>query len=436
MEILIIGILILLNGVFSMSEIALISSSKFKLARTAKKGHIGAKKALTLAESPNTFLSTVQIGITLIGILTGIYSGDKITGDLDRFVSQVSFLAPYSDTISVALVVIILTYFSIVFGELLPKRIGLAFPERVASLVATPMQLVSQITKPFIWLLAKSNDACLKILGITEKREGPASEEEIASIIHESTLYGEIEQIEQDIVKRVFALGNRKVSELMTHKSDLVWFDVNEDLETIRSKMQLEVHSAYPVANKDLDKIVGVLYVKELFPRDLDGKPFNLRNYLRKPLFVHEKLPAYQILEQFKGSRVHHAIVVDEYGSVEGMVTMDDIVDELVGDQTEPHDDELKIIARDENSWLVDGQYPYYELLEFLNIEDDTEVNFTTVGGLILHQLRSIPVEGEKTEWLDFELEVMDMDGQRIDKIMVTRKPASQSSSLINPDKN
>jgi putative hemolysin len=436
MEILIIGILILLNGVFSMSEIALISSSKFKLARTAKKGHSGARKALALAESPNTFLSTVQIGITLIGILTGIYSGDKITDDLDRFVSQVGFLAPYSNTISVGLVVVILTYFSIVFGELLPKRIGLAFPEQVASLVATPMQLVSQITKPFIWLLAKSNDACLKILGITEKREGPASEEEIASIIHESTLYGEIEQIEQDIVKRVFALGNRKVSELMTHKSDLVWLDVNEDLETIRSKMQLEVHSAYPVANKDLDKIVGVLYVKELFPRDLDGKPFNLKSYLRKPLFVHEKLPAYQILEQFKSSRVHHAIVVDEYGSVEGMVTMDDIVDELVGDEAEPHDDELKIIARDENSWLVDGQYPYYELLEFLNIEDDTEVNFTTVGGLILHQLRSIPVEGEKTEWLDFELEVMDMDGQRIDKVMVTRKFSSQSSSQINPGKN
>lgn len=419
-----------------MSEIALISSSRFKLARTAKKGHSGAKKALVLAESPNTFLSTVQIGITLIGILTGIYSGDKITDDLDRFVSQVGFLEPYSDTLSVGLVVVILTYFSIVFGELLPKRIGLAFPERVASIVAAPMQLVSQVTKPFIWLLAKSNDACLKILGITEKREGPASEEEIASIIHESTLYGEIEQIEQDLVKRVFALGNRKTSELMTHKSDLVWFDVDEDIETIRSKMQLEVHSVYPVANKGLDKIVGVLYVKELFPRDLNGKPFNLRNYLRKPLFVHEKLPAYQVLEQFKSSRVHHAIVVDEYGSVEGMVTMDDIVNELVGDQAQPNDDELKIIVRDENSWLVDGQYPYYELLEFLHIEDDTEVNFTTVGGLILHQLRSIPVEGEKVRWLNFELEVMDMDGQRIDKVMITRNPDAELFSLTNSDKN
>lgn len=430
MEILIIAILILLNGVFSMSEIALISSSKFKLARTAKKGNSGAKKALALAESPNTFLSTVQIGITLIGILTGIYSGDKITDDLDRFVSQISFLAPYSDPISVGLVVVILTYFSIVFGELLPKRIGLAFPEKVASFVAAPMQLVSQITKPFIWLLAKSNDACLKILGIKEKREGPASEEEITSIIQESTLYGEIEQIEQDIVKRVFALGNRKASELMTHKSDLVWFDVNEDPETIRSQMQLEVHSVYPVANKDLDKIVGVLYVKELFPRDLGGKSFSLKSYLRKPLFVHENLPAYQVLAQFKSSKVHHAIVVDEYGSVEGMVTMDDIVDELVGDQATQEDDELKIIVRDENSWLVDGQYPYYELLEFLNIEDDTEVNFTTVGGLILNELRSIPVEGEKIDWLDFEIEVMDMDGQRIDKVMITRKPASKSSSL------
>lgn len=428
MEILIIVILILLNGVFSMSEIALVSSSRFKLERAVKKGHSGARKALALAESPNTFLSTVQIGITLIGILTGIYSGDKITGDLKILVSQVDVLAPYSNTISVGLVVIILTYFSIVFGELLPKRIGLSFPEKVAALVAAPMQIVSQITKPFIWLLAKSNDACLKLLGISEKKEGAASEEEITSIIRESTLHGEIEQIEHDIVSRVFALGNRKASELMTHKSDLIWFDVNEDPENIRSRMQLEVHSVYPVANKDLDKIVGVLYVKELFPRDLNGKTFNLKNYLRKPLFVHENLPAYQVLEQFKSSKVHHAIVVDEYGSVEGMITMNDIVEELVGDQTEQPDDELKIIVRDENSWLVDGQYPYYELLVFLNIDDDTEVNFTTVGGLILNQLRSIPVEGEKIEWLNYELEVMDMDGQRIDKVMITRKASSPST--------
>lgn len=422
MEILIIGILILLNGIFSMSEIALVSSSRFKLERSAKRGHAGARKAVALAENPNTFLSTVQIGITLIGILTGIYSGDKITDDLDRLVSRVDFLEPYSDSLSVGLVVVILTYFSIVFGELLPKRIGLAFPEKVASLVATPMQIISQVTKPFIWLLAKTNDACLKILGISEKKEGPISEEEINSIIRESTLHGEIEQIEQDIVSRVFALGNRKASELMTHKSDLVWFDLNEDPDAIRSKMQLQVHSVYPVANKSLDKIVGVLYVKELFPRDLSGKSFNLKSYLRKPLFVHENLPAYQVLEQFKSAKVHHAIVVDEYGSVEGMITMNDIVEEIVGDQTEQPDDELKIVTRDENSWLVDGQYPYYELLEFLHIEDNSEMNFTTVGGLILHLLRSIPVEGEKVQWLNFEIEVMDMDGQRIDKVMISRK--------------
>ena len=422
MEILIIALLILLNGIFSMSEISLVSSRKFKLELAAKNGSLGALKALKLVKNPNTFLSTVQIGITLIGILTGIYSGEKITDDLKILVTSITPLQPYSHSIAVGLVVIILTYFSIVFGELLPKRIGLAFPEKVASIVATPMELVSKITKPFIWLLAKTNDFMLSILGIQGDRDGPASEAEITSIIQESTLHGEIAEIEHDIVKRVFALGDRKVSELMTHHTELIWFNVTDDLQTVKNKIQNEIHSVYPVRDKDYDKLLGLVYLKELFPKDFNQINFNLADYLRKPLFIHENTPAYTVLGQFKSTKMHHAIIVDEYGAIEGLLAMDDFVDALVGDQPDHNQDDYQITRRNVNSWLADGQFSYYELLNYFNIEDAAEKTFTTIGGLILNQLQHIPVAGEKIEWNDLELEVINMDDQRIDKVAITRK--------------
>ena len=421
MEILIIAFLILLNGIFSMSEIALISSRKFKLEGEAKRGNTNAQKALRLAANPNTFLSTVQIGITLIGILTGIFSGDKITDDFQELVGTIPLLKPYAHSIAVGIVVIIITYFSILFGELLPKRIGLAFPEKIAALVAAPMELISQITKPFVWPLAKTNDLMLSIFGIKSDRNGVISEEEITFIIKESALHGEIKEIEQDIVKRVFELGDRKVSELMTHRRDLVWLNIRDDLVTVKNKTGGEVHSVYPVAGKDPEKLLGVIYIKELFPKDFNTITFSLRKFLRKPLFVHENSPAYAILEQFKSTKIHHAIVVDEYGSIEGMVTMDDLLDALVGDLTEYNQEEYQIIKRDDQTWLADGQFSYYELLNYLKIEDDTRGNFTTLGGLILHLLHHIPNAGEKVEWNDFELEVVDMDDHRIDKVSIKR---------------
>ena len=405
-----------------MGEISLVSSRKFKLELSAKKGNTGARKALQLAANPNTFLSTVQIGITLIGILTGIYSGDRITDDLERFVSSVSPLQAYAHAIAVGLVVIILTYFSIVFGELLPKRIGLAFPERVASVVARPMELISKITSPFIWLLAKTNDFMLRVLGIREDRNGVVSEAEITSIIQESTLHGEIDEIEHDIVKRVFALGDRKVSELMTHRTELIWFNLTDDLQTIKRKIANDIHSAYPVRNKESDKLVGLVYLKEMFTKDFSQMSFNLADHIRKPLYIHENSPAYNVLGQFKSTKMHHAIIVDEYGAVEGMLAMDDIVDALVGDQPDHIQDDYEIVKRGENSWLADGQYSFYEFVNYFKVEDHSAGTFTTLGGLILNELQHIPVAGEKVEWNDFELEVMDMDDQRIDKVLITRK--------------
>lgn len=422
MEILIIFLLILINGIFSMSEIALVSSRKFKLESAAKKGNKNAELALKFSNSPNTFLSTVQIGITLIGILTGIYSGEQITEDVRDFVIKVPFLVEYSNSISVAIVLIILTFFSIVFGELIPKRIGLTYPETISILVAKPMSIISTITKPFIWLLAKTNDFFLGLFGVKEKKEGNISEEEIKSIIQDSTDSGEIQEIEQNIVDRVFALGDRKVREIMTHRSDLIWMDIDDDLNTVKQKAAKEIHSVYVVANKDLDHLLGVVSVKTIFPLDVNNEIFKLADYIKQPITVHENTPAYKALEQFKIAKFHYAVVVDEYGYLQGLVALDDVVDALLGESSEYNQNEYQIIKRKENSWLADAQIPFYIFREyFLLIDSENEGSYNTLGGLILQQLSHIPTTGEKVNWNDFTFEIIDMDGLRIDKVLINR---------------
>lgn len=424
MEILIILFLILLNGVFSMSEIALVSARKFKLENSAKKGNSNARRALNLANNPNTFLSTVQIGITLIGILTGIFSGEKIEENLRAAIMRIPALQPYAQTIAVAIIVIVVTFFSIVFGELIPKRIGLMFPESIASLMARPMTIISIITKPFIWLLTKTNDLFLGIFGLKERKEGIVSEEEIKAMVHESAQGGEIQLIEQNIVQRVFALGDRKVSELMTHRSDLLCFDITDDLKGIKERAQMESHSVYPVYRKSPDNLIGVVSVKDIFPKEFKGAEFNLADFLKQPVMVPESTPAYKVLERFKESKIHYAFVLDEYGSVQGMVSMDDILDALIGDVTEYNQQEYQIVQRDDNSWLADGAYPFFEFLNYYNVlEDDyDEGDYNTLAGLILHQLTYIPKAGEVITWKGFEFEIVDMDGPKIDKVMIRRK--------------
>jgi putative hemolysin len=413
--------LILLNGVFSMSEIALVSSRKFKLESASKKGNSNARKALELANNPNTFLSTVQIGITLIGILTGIFSGEKIEEDLRSLIEKIEFLQNYSKTIAVTIIVIIVTFFSIVFGELIPKRIGLMFPESVAIIVARPMTFISVITKPFIWLLTRTNDLFLRILGLRNRKEATASEEEIKAIVQESAQSGEIREIEQDIVHRVFALGDRKVSELMTHRNDLLYFHLSDDLNTIRQRAQIEAHSVYPVIEKDWDNVIGIVSVKDIFPMDFGSSEFNLADFIKQPLMVPETIPAYKMLEKFREIKIHYAFVLDEYGSVEGMVTMDDILDALIGDVSEYNQQEYQIIQRDKRTWLADGSYPFFEFLNYFNIQhsEPIEHDFNTLAGFILDQLRRFPITGEKIRWKNFEFEIADMDGPKIHKILI-----------------
>lgn len=425
MEVIIIIALILLNGIFSMSEMSLVSARKFKLESAKKKGSKGAKTALELSENPTRFLSTVQIGITLIGILLGVYSGENMTKDVEQYLAHFELLSPYAHNLAVVIIVIGVTYLSIVLGELLPKRLGLTFPEPIAIFLAKPMKVISVITSPFVWLLTISNDILIKILGITSTMDSKVSEEEIKSIIKESAEGGEIQDIEQDIVERVFEFGDKKVNSLFTHKNDIVFFDETDDLQTVRQKITAEKHSAYPVCtDNDIDKVIGIVLLKDLFTPSIEEN-FNLRDFVKEPLFLTESTFAYSLLEKFKTIRMHYAIVVDEYGSTKGIVTMDDVVDALIGDVTEHNQHEYQITVRDENSWFVDGQYSFTEFLHYFNIELEEEMdgNFVTIAGFFIHKFNNLPNIGDKLNIDAYRLEIIDKDGQRIDKIMVTKRP-------------
>jgi len=424
-ELLIILLLVLLNGVFAMSELSLVSSRKFKLENAKRRGSSNAKIALELAENPTKFLSTVQIGITLIGILLGVYSGENLTTDLAASISKVEILAPYAGPIATGLIVLLVTYLSIVLGELFPKRLGMTFPEPIAMVVAKPMRILSMVTAPFVWLLSISNDFLLTLFGIKNTSESKVSEEEIKAIIKESAEGGEIMDIEQDIVERVFELGDRRINTLFTHRTELVYFNLTDTWEEVRSKINNEKHSAYPVCKEDdLDDIVGMVLVKDLFAPGLE-QDFDIRKVSRKPLFINENSFAYQVLELFKKEKMHYGIVIDEYGSTMGIVSMDDVIDALVGDASESDHEEYQITQRDENSWLVDGQFAIIDFVKYfdLNILLKTK-GFTTVAGLMIHKSASIPDVGDKVVVENLQLEVVDKDGQRIDKIMVTRLEA------------
>ena len=419
MEILIIFFLILLNGVFSMSEIALISARKNRLENAAKKGNASAKAALDLANSPNKFLSTVQIGITLTAILTGIFSGNKITSDVRTFVEGYAMFKPYADSIAVGIVVVVLTFFSMVLGELLPKRIGLNYPERIAKAVALPMKWVSIITAPFIWLLIASTEGLLKIMMIKPSADGKVTEEEIKAIIKEGTEGGEVQEIEQDIVERVFHIGDRKVNSLMTHRKSVVYLPLQSDKTQVRELILKELHSIYPVYGDNHDDIVGVVNLKNIFAH-FEEEDFNLKKIMTEAPYIMEQTTAYKALENFKKSGVHYAFVSDEYGVFQGIITLNDILEALVGDASDFYKDDFKLLEREDGSWLVDGHYSLHDFLTYFELDElinDYEV--TTVSGLIMTELSYIPKEGQKLTWNEFELEVIDMDGVKIDKVLV-----------------
>jgi putative hemolysin len=419
MEILIILLLIILNGVFSMSEIALISARKSRLENAAKKGSKNAQAALDLANSPNKLLSTTQIGITLIGILTGIFSGDKITSDVEFFISGYATLKPYAPTISVGIVVVILTFFSLILGELLPKRIGLNHPEAIAKAMAIPMKIVSTSTAPFIWLLTTTTDFLLNILNIKPSADGKVTEEEIKAIIKEGTDGGEVQEIEQDIVERVFHIGDRKVNSLMTHRKSVVFIPLNSDKKQVKDLMLKELHSIYPVYGENYDDILGVVNLKNIFAH-FESENFSLKEIITEAPYIMEQTTAYKALENFKKSGIHFAFVSDEYGDFQGLITLNDILEALVGDASEFYKDDFKLTEREDGTWLVDGHYSLHDFLTYFELDElTTDYDVTTVSGLIMTELSHIPKQGEKLFWQKFELEVLDMDGMKIDKVLV-----------------
>lgn len=417
MEILIILFLILLNGVFAMSEIAMVSARKSRLETAAKRGDKAAKKALELSNNPGKFLSTVQIGITLIGILTGIYSGEKIEDDLVAFLGQFEWLGQYVDIIAVTVIVVILTFFSLVLGELVPKRIGLTMPEKISKLLSFPMYWISIIAAPFIWLLTFTADLIIKLFRIKASTDSKITEEEIKAIIQEGTEGGAIQEIEQDIVERVFILGDRKISSLMTHRNDTVVLKTDYDATEIKKIVNNAMHSVYPAVNSKMN-VVGIIQLKDLF-RHINEPKFKLSEYIKQPQYVMENLSAFEVLKLFKTSKTHQAIVIDEYGQMEGLVTMNDLLEALVGDVSEFYETEFSFFQRPDGSWLIDGQYPLTEFLHRFDLADLIEdYPFNTISGLILHHIRRIPSVGDTLQWRNFEIEILDMDGARIDKVL------------------
>ncbi|WP_246011620.1 hemolysin family protein [Flavobacterium piscinae] len=402
-----------------MSEIALISARKNRLETAAKKGNPAAKVALDLANSPNKFLSTVQIGITLIGILTGIYSGDKITTDVQNFVAGFEMLKPYADSIAVGIVVVILTFFSLVLGELVPKRIGLNYPEAIAKAVAVPMKIVSKITAPFIWLLTISTEFILDVFRIKPTADGKVTEEEIKAIIKEGTEVGEVQEIEQDIVERVFHIGDRKVNSLMTHRKSVDYLSLDDSPEELKNKVLNDLHSFYPVCHENLDEIIGIVSLKELFLNFEKGS-FDLKSMIKEPVYFIEHTSAYKALEMFKKSRVHYALVVDEHGVFQGIITLNDILEALVGNASDFYEEEFQLVVREDGSWLVDGHYSLHDFLTYFDMDEHiNDYEVTTVSGFMITELGDIPKQGQKLIWNKLEFEVIDMDGVKIDKILI-----------------
>ena len=408
MEILILLILIFVNALFVMSEIALVSVRKGRLEAMSNKGDEKAKAALDLAENPEKFLSTAQIGITLISILTGVYSGEKFSKDLKPIVEQIEVLIPYVETVS-----------SIVFGELIPKRIGMLRAEKIAKAVAFPMNILSKIAYPIVWLLNGITNLIFKLFNIKVSSDSAVTEEEIKAMISEGSEHGTIEEEEKDIIERVFHLGDRSITSLMTHRTDIQWLDVSSTVEDVKNKFDDIIFSSYPVCEEIVDNIKGIINVKDL----VKANATTLLKDLAKPaMFVPENNTAYQLLEKFKATKIHSCFIVNEYGTLEGMITLNDILEAIVGDVPQSGQEEYEIITRQDGTYLVDAQIQFYNFLSHFEKTEwvnEDEYDFDTLAGFVLHELEHIPKTGETFDWRGFQFEIIDMDGQRIDKLLV-----------------
>ncbi|NJK72992.1 MAG: HlyC/CorC family transporter [Oscillatoriales cyanobacterium RU_3_3] len=422
-DLLIVLLLIFLNGLFVMSEMAIVSVRKVRLQQQANQGSTNARVALDLANAPNQFLPTVQIGITLLAILSGAFGESSVSRRLEPVLQLIPSLAPYSQAISSVIAVLTITYLTLIIGELVPKRLALNNPEPIAASVAIPMRMLSKIGAPAVYLLSYSTDLILRIMGIVPSTEPQVTEEEIKVLIEQGTEAGTFEEAEQEMVERVFRLGDRRVSALMTPRPDLVWLDLEDSVEKNRQKMLGSGHSRFPVCQGGLDNVLGLVHVTDMLSRNLTGQELDLSASLRRPLFVPESTRGLKVLELFKQSSNQIALVVDEYGVIQGLVTVNDILVELVGDLPSVEDaDEPQAVQREDGSWLLDGMLPVEDFFEIFGIEDSSSEHkgsYHTMGGFVITNLGKIPTAAEHFEWNHLRVEVVDMDGNRVDKVLV-----------------
>lgn len=428
-EIAIVFILILLNSVFALSEIAIISSRRIRLEQQAQNGSKGAEAALDLANNPDQFLSTVQVGITLVGIFAGAFSGatlaQQFTPVLLPLVGE-----PLATTLSLIIVVGSITYFSVVVGELVPKQIALKNADRIAIWVARPMKTLAWLATPIVRLLTASTNAVIRLLGISPDLSAIVTEEEIRGLVEQGALAGIIEEAEREMVEGVFRLGDYRLEAVLTPRPEIVWLDINDSSEKIRATLEGADSSRFPVCAGDLDNVIGVVRAKSLLTPLLKGENLDLKAAMIEPIFLPENMPAIRAIETFKQTGTHMAMIVDEYGSVEGLVTLYDIMEAIVGDIPTPDEiEDPRIIERENGSWLVDGLIQIQDFMEFFEISDMPHFDdYQTLGGFVVTMIGDLPMTGQRFEWGDYKFEVVDMDIKRVDKILVTKKDKRQET--------
>ncbi len=433
-EVLVILLLILANGLFSMSEFAIISSRKERLQKSAEEGHQGARGALYLMGDLDRFLSAIQVGITLVGIFSGAIGGASIAHSLAAWVGTIPGLESVAWSLSLAVVVLAITYLTLIFGELVPKRIALSNPERVASLMARPMRFFAKIASPVVWLLSKSTDVSLKALGVKEGERPPITEDEIRAMLQQGTDAGVIEEAEQDMVESVFLLNDRPASALMTPRHEVVWLDLDDPPEELKRCIVQSPFSRFPVARESLDQVLGQVKAKDLLVRAWEGEPLDLEKVMQPPLYVPEIMPALKVLEELRASGTQLAIVIDEYGSVAGIVTLTDILEAIVGDiPASDQPEEPQAIQREDGTWLVDGMLTTDEFRHTFGLDElpgEEQGLFQTLAGFVVMQLGRVPAPADSFEWNGMRFEVVDMDGPRVDKVLITFLPQENNADM------
>ncbi|MFZ4620603.1 MAG: hemolysin family protein [Bacteroidota bacterium] len=431
-EIALLILLIVLNGILVISEISIVSSRKPRLQYLANKGNIRAKIALDLANSPDHFLSTVTAGITLIGILAGAFGGATVSESLAEYLILIPWLASYAEPVSLAVVVVSITLLTIFVGELIPKQLGLKNPERVACAIAIPMRTLSAVLYPIVRLLTVITRVIIRSLGIKEHNDPSFTEEEIKVMLEEGTRAGTFNEVEQEMVERVFRLADQSVNALMTPRTEIIWLDVEDPIAENFKKIKESSHSFFPVCKEGIDNVLGVTHVKDLFSASLNGPITSLEQHLRKPLYIVENVLAVQLIEKFKESGTHFAFLVDEYGGIQGLLTLNDILKAVVGEEIDVEEKTNHyIVQRADGSYLIDGALLITEFQDLFKIDTLSEKetgNYQTLAGFTINHMGKIPSAGQFFLWRDLRIEVVDMDGNRVDKLLISKQslPAQQ----------